>query len=148
LRIFGAEVGRGIVIKPGVNVKYPWHLRLGDHVWLGEGCWIDNLTSVYIGDDVCISQGAYLCTGNHNWSDPTFGLKVDPIVLGDGSWVGARAIVSPGVTLGEGAVAASGSVVTKNIPNYEIHAGNPAALVRRRVLSGEFKILSEAAAAS
>ena len=147
LKIFGANVGRGVVIKPGVNIKYPWHLRVGDHVWLGEGCWIDNLTLVYIGDDVCISQGAYLCTGNHNWSDPAFGLKVDPIVLGNGSWVGARATVSPGVTLGEGAVAASGSVVTRTIPDYEIHAGNPAAFVRRRVLSGGLAPLSKAARA-
>ena len=132
LRMFGAQIGSGVVIKPGVRIKYPWHLRVGNDVWLGESCWIDNLTTVRIGDDVCISQGAYLCTGNHNWSDPAFGLAVEPILLGNGSWVGAKAFLSPGVVLGEGAVAAGGSVVTRSVPDYEIHAGNPAAFVRKR----------------
>src|SRR5690606_2767007 len=74
----------------------------------------------------CVSQGAYLCTGNHDWSDPAFGLIVKPITLGDGSWVGARAVIAPGVELGECAVAAAGSVVARPIPPYEVHSGNPA----------------------
>ena len=145
LKCFGAQVGAGVVIKPGVQVKYPWHLKLGDNVWLGESVWIDNLTTVRIGSDVCISQGAYLCTGNHNWSDPAFGLAVEPILVGNGSWVGAKAFLSPGIVLGEGAVAAGGSVVTRNIPNYEIHAGNPAALVRHRSLVSKAPPISKAA---
>jgi len=132
LRLFGAQVGRGAVIKPGVRVKYPWHLKVGDDCWLGEDCWIDSLTTVRLGDNVCISQGAYLCTGNHDWSDPRFGLSVETIRLGDGSWVGARAFIGPGVVLGEGAVASAGSVVTRSIPDFEIFAGNPAVFVRRR----------------
>jgi putative colanic acid biosynthesis acetyltransferase WcaF len=141
LRLFGAQVGNGVVIKPGVQVKYPWHLKVGNDVWLGESCWIDNLTTVQIGNDVCISQGAYLCTGNHNWSDPAFSLAVEPIFLGDGAWVGAKAFLSPGVILGEGAVATGGSVVNKNIPSYEVHGGNPAVFVRaRRVVKHVFPI--------
>lgn len=132
LRRFGAQIASGVVVKPGVRVKYPWHLRIGKDSWLGEDCWIDNLVEVRIGSNVCISQGAYLCTGNHNWSDPAFGLIVDPIFLKDGSWVGAKAFIAPGVTLGECAVAAAGSVVNKNIPDFEVHAGNPAQFVRRR----------------
>jgi putative colanic acid biosynthesis acetyltransferase WcaF len=142
LRIFGAHIGSGVVIKPGVRIKYPWHLRVGNDVWLGESCWIDNLTTVRIGNDVCISQGAYLCTGNHNWSDPAFGLAVEPILLGNGSWVGAKAFLSPGVVLGEGAVAAGGSVVTRSVPDYEIHAGNPAAFVRKRQIIKQPKPVS------
>ena len=72
LRCFGARIGRGLVIKPRVSVKYPWFLELGDHVWLGEGVWIDNHTTVAVGSHVCISQGAYLFTGNHDWNDPLF----------------------------------------------------------------------------
>lgn len=132
LRIFGAHVGRGVTIKPGVRVKYPWHLSIGNNTWLGEDCWIDCLTRVHIGHDVCISQGSYLCTGNHDWSDPAFGLILGPIEIADGAWVGAKAVISPGVCMGECAIAAAGSVVTKNIPGYEIHAGNPASFVRRR----------------
>ncbi len=132
LRAFGAQVGSRVVIKPGVRIKYPWHLYVGDDVWLGESCWIDNLTTVRIGNDVCISQGAYLCTGNHNWSDPAFRLQTGPIELADGSWVGAKAFLSPGVVVAEGGVAAAGSVITKSIGAYEIHAGNPATFVRLR----------------
>ncbi len=135
LRIFGATTGEGVVIKPGVRVKYPWHLTVGNHSWLGEDCWIDNLTSVCIGSDVCLSQGCYLCTGNHDWSDPAFGLIVQSIALHDGCWVGARALIAPGVVIGECAIAAAGSVVRKNIPAFEIHGGNPAVFLRRRKIS-------------
>jgi putative colanic acid biosynthesis acetyltransferase WcaF len=134
LRLFGASLGSGVVIKPGVKVKHPWLLTVGSNCWLGEDAWIDNLAPVTLGDNICISQGAYLCTGNHDWADPAFGLIVRPITLRDGAWVGARSVLCPGVELGEGAVAAAGSVVVKNIPAWEIHAGNPAAIVRRRAL--------------
>jgi putative colanic acid biosynthesis acetyltransferase WcaF len=132
LRLFGAKVARKAVLKPGIRVKYPWLLSLGTHCWIGEDVWIDNLVLVTIGANVCVSQGAYLCTGNHDWSDPAFGLRVQPITVEDGSWVGARAVICPGVRIEACGVAAAGSVVTNNIPAYEIHAGNPARLLRRR----------------
>lgn len=141
LRFFGASVGNRVVIKPGVRVKYPWRLTIGDDCWLGEDCWIDNLADVRIGSDVCVSQGAYFCTGNHDWTDSSFGLIVKPIVLHDGSWAGAKSVLTPGVTLGECAIASAGSVVTKDIPPFEIHGGNPAAfLKRRRIESQRFDI--------
>ena len=132
LRFFGARIGKGVVIKPGARVKYPWHLRTGDDCWIGEDCWIDNLTTVELGNDVCVSQGAYLCTGNHDWTHSAFGLIIKPIHLGDGSWVGARSFLAPGVVLEKCAIAAAGSVVYKNIPQFEIHAGNPAAFLKVR----------------
>jgi putative colanic acid biosynthesis acetyltransferase WcaF len=135
LRLFGAKIGGGVVIKPGARVKYPWHLVIGNDCWLGEDCWIDNLTTVTIGSDVCLSQGAYLCTGNHDWSDPAFGLITKPITLEDGCWVGAKAVLAPGVVLEKSAIAAAGAVVYKRIPAGEIHAGNPAAFVRERRFS-------------
>ena len=136
LRLFGARIGQGVVIKPGVQVKYPWHLVLGDHCWIGERAWIDNLTTVRLGDHVCLSQAAYLCTGNHDWTDPAFGLMIVPIYLSKGSWVGARAMLLPGAVLGEGAVAGAGSVVSGHIPDGEIYAGNPAVFLRHRELRG------------
>jgi putative colanic acid biosynthesis acetyltransferase WcaF len=137
LRLFGASVGRGVVLKPGVRVKNPWLLSIGANSWIGEDAWIDNLVPVTIGANVCVSQGAYLCTGNHDWSDPAFGLRTRPIVLEDGSWVGARAVVCPGVKIEKCGVAAAGSVVTNSIPAYEIHAGNPARFIRRREIRGD-----------
>ncbi|MEM9354944.1 MAG: WcaF family extracellular polysaccharide biosynthesis acetyltransferase [Pseudomonadota bacterium] len=116
LRFFGARLGKGVVVKPGVKVKFPWRLTVGDHSWIGEGAWIDNLASVTIGANACISQGAYLCTGNHDWSATTFNLKTESILLQDGSWVAARAVVGPGVTVGHNAVVALGAVATRDIP--------------------------------
>jgi putative colanic acid biosynthesis acetyltransferase WcaF len=134
LRCFGAKIDRGVVLMHGIRVKYPWMLSIGQQTWVGEDVWIDNLVDVRIGSNACISQGAHLCTGNHDWSDPFFGLWVQPIVLDDGSWVGTRALICPGVRIGKCGVAAAGSVVTKSIPPFEVHAGNPAFFVKTRVI--------------
>ena len=132
LRIFGAKVGKGVVLKPSINVKYPWNLRIGDHCWIGEGAWLDSLAPITIGSHACISQGSYLCTGNHDWSDPAFGLIVKPIVVEDGVWIGARALVVPGVTLGSHSVVAAGSVVAGDTESRMIYAGNPALALKER----------------
>jgi putative colanic acid biosynthesis acetyltransferase WcaF len=132
LRAFGARIGERVVIRPGVQIKYPWHLVVGDDTWLGEHCWIDNLTTVRIGRNACISQGAYLCTGNHDWSDTAFGLMISPIMLNDSSWAGAKSILLPGSVLGIGSVAAAGSVISGVVPDWEIYAGNPGKFLKKR----------------
>ncbi len=137
LRFFGSDIGAGVVIKPGVRVKYPWHLIVGNDCWIGEDCWIDNLTTVRLGNDVCVSQGVYFCTGNHDWTDPTFSLVVKPITLKDGSWAGAKTILAPGAVLGQCAIAAAGAVVMREVPAYEIHAGNPASFIKHRALRNQ-----------
>ena len=134
LRLFGARIGQGVVIKPSVDVKYPWHLVVGDHCWIGEHVWVDNLTTVRVESNVCISQGAYLCTGNHDWTDPHFGLMIAPILLREGSWAGAKSILTPGAVLGLGAIAAAGSVITGAVPDFEIYAGNPARFLKPRTI--------------
>jgi putative colanic acid biosynthesis acetyltransferase WcaF len=132
LRLFGARVGKGVIIKPGINIKYPWLLQIGDHAWIGEGVWIDNLTKVTIGAHVCLSQGAMLLTGNHNYKKPAFDLQVAPIDLQQGCWIGARATVCPGVVVESHAVLAVGSVATSRLGAWTIYQGNPAQAVRRR----------------
>jgi putative colanic acid biosynthesis acetyltransferase WcaF len=132
LRIFGAKIGNGVYIKPGLRVKFPWYLEIGDHSWLGEDLWIDNLAQVSIGAHCCLSQGAYLCTGNHDWSSVNMRLFRQPITCKRGSWIGAKAILCPGVVIGAGAIVTTGSVVTKSVPDMEVHAGNPAHFVRYR----------------
>jgi putative colanic acid biosynthesis acetyltransferase WcaF len=135
LRAFGAKVGRGVVIKPRVTITFPWKLTVGDHVWLGEECWLLNLAPITIDSHVCISQRAFLCTGNHNYKSPVFDLMVKPIHVEPGAWVGACAFVGPGVTVGSHAVLAAGSVATKNLEPFGIYQGNPAALVKKRIIS-------------
>lgn len=132
LRFFGAKVGEGVVIKPCVNIKYPWHLQLGDHVWIGEGVWIDNLVPVRIGSHVCLSQNSFLLTGNHNYSDPAFALITKEITIEDGAWIGAASIVCPGVCVRKNSVLTVGSVLQKNSDENGIYRGNPAELIRQR----------------
>ena len=135
LRRFGAKVGQGVVIKPAVNIKYPWLLHIGNHVWLGERIWIDNLVQITIQDHVCISQGAMLLTGNHNYKLPTFNLLTGEIVLERGSWIGAKSIVCPGITVANHAILAVNSVATQPLEAYGIYQGNPAKWVRQREIS-------------
>lgn len=135
LRRFGAKIGKGLVIKNNVIVKSPWYLNIGDNCWLGEGCWIDNLDRITIGNDVCISQGALLLTGNHDYSIPTMPYRNAPIVIQDGAWIGAKAVVCPGVTVHEGAILTVGSVATKDIEAWKVYQGNPASPIRERKMN-------------
>jgi putative colanic acid biosynthesis acetyltransferase WcaF len=132
LRLFGARVGVGVMIKPGVNIKYPWWLEIGDHCWIGEDVWIDCLTNVKLGKHVCLSQGAMLLTGNHNYKSSTFDLLVRSIVLEEGVWIGAKAIVGPGVIGRSHAILTVGSVANREMEAYWIYQGNPAIAVRER----------------
>jgi len=126
LRLFGAKIGKGVVIKPGVNVKYPWLLSIGDYSWIGEDVWIDNLTRVTIGSNCCLSQGAMLLCGNHNYRLPTFDLMVKPITVHDGAWIGAKSVVCPGVTVGRDAILTVGSMATRDLAERRIYQGVPA----------------------
>jgi putative colanic acid biosynthesis acetyltransferase WcaF len=135
LKAFGAQLGKGVVLKPAINIKYPWKLSIGDHSWIGEKVWIDNLANIKIGKSVCISQGAMLLTGNHDYSKVSFDLMVKGIELEDGVWVGAQSIVCPGINCKSHAVLATLSVATKDLEPYTIYQGNPAVPVRQRVIN-------------
>lgn len=134
LRLFGAAIGKNVTIKPYVNIKYPWKLIIADHVWIGERVWIDNLEVVNIGSNTCISQGAMLLTGNHNYKKITFDLQVEPIILEEGVWIGAQALVAPGVVCKSHSILTVHSVATKNLEAYSIYQGNPAVKIRDRLL--------------
>ena len=132
LRAFGARVGRGVVLKPRINIHFPWKLSIGDHVWIGEEVFILNLEPVTIGAHCCISQRAFICTGNHDYRRPDMAYRSQPIVIEDGAWVGAQVFVSPGVTIGTDAVIAAGSVVTRSLPAEMVCSGNPCVPVKPR----------------
>ena len=134
LRRFGAHIGKGVIIKPRVNIHFPWKLTIGDHAWIGEEVFLLNFEPITIGDQCCISQRAFLCTGNHDYRKPSMPFRNQPITIEAGAWVGAQVFVSPGVTVGSEAVIAAGSVVTRNQPSAMVCAGNPCAPVRKRWL--------------
>ncbi|QPN68607.1 colanic acid biosynthesis acetyltransferase WcaF [Synechococcus sp. CBW1006] len=132
LRLFGARIGSGCRIKPGLRVKFPWRLVVGQACWLAEDCWIDNLAPVTLADRVCLSQAAYLCTGNHDFRSPGFDLRLGPITIGSDAWIAARAVLGPGTQIGAGAVVALGAVVSGSVPPGAIVRGNPAVVVGQR----------------
>jgi putative colanic acid biosynthesis acetyltransferase WcaF len=132
LRLFGARIGKGVVIKPCVNIKYPWQLSVGDHCWIGENVWIDNLAQVTLHNHVCLSQGALLLCGNHNYKRSSFDLIIGNITLENGAWAGARSLVCPGVTMRTESLLTAGSVAVSSLDAYGIYSGNPAVKKRER----------------
>jgi len=135
LKWFGAKIGRGVVIKPRVSIKYPWNLTIGDFSWVGEGVWIDNLGITEIGSNCCLSQGALLLCGNHDYRKETFDLMVGNIVLEDGVWIGTRSVVTGGTKCGTHSVLVIQSVAPAYMEPYGIYRGNPAEKVKERMSS-------------
>ncbi len=134
LRAFGAKIGKEVRIKPGIYIHYPWRLIIGDYAWLAE-CRIENLAMVTIGDNVCVSQETLLLTGNHDYTKVGFDLITKPIILEDGSWIGAKATVCPGIIVKSHAVLTVGSIATKDLDAYGIYQGNPAVKVKEREMN-------------
>lgn len=132
LRKFGAKIGKRGRIKPYVRVTYPWKIEIGNDCWIGEEVWLDSVDFIKIGNNVCISQRAYLCTGNHNYNLLNFDLITKPIIINDGCWVGACSIVSPGSELGVNSVVTIGSLIKGVIKKNSIYMGNPAKLLKER----------------
>jgi putative colanic acid biosynthesis acetyltransferase WcaF len=132
LRLLGAKIGKGVVIKPKVNIKFPWFLTVGDYCWIGENVWIDNLSQVSLAENVCVSQGAMLLTGNHNYKRATFDLILGNISLEEGVWIGAKSVVCPGVTCLSHSILSVGPVATKDLDSFPIYQGNPAQALRKR----------------
>ena len=130
LRIFGAKIGKGGKIKTNIKISEPWNLSIGDYCWIGEDVWIDNIAKVNIGNRVCISQGAYLCTGNHNYKKDLFNLILEKIIIEDDCWIAAKSIIAPGSVLKRGSVSSLGSVVSGILQEDGIYKGNPAKLVK------------------
>lgn len=135
LRTFGATIGKGVVWKPSVKIKYPWFLQTGDHCWIGETVWIDNLAQVVIEDHVVLSQGVYLLTGNHDYKSRTFDLRIGPISIASGAWIAAKAIVCPNVKVGRMAVLTVGSSACSDLDAFGIYMGLPARKVREREIT-------------
>jgi putative colanic acid biosynthesis acetyltransferase WcaF len=125
LRIFGAKIGKGCHIYPGVRIWAPWNLICDEEVGVGDGAYLYNQAPIRLGRRAVVSQGAQLCTGTHDYEDPGFPLVARPIAVGALAWIAAEAFVHPGVTIGEGAVIGARSVVTKDMPAWTVCAGHP-----------------------
>jgi putative colanic acid biosynthesis acetyltransferase WcaF len=113
-----------------VNITFPWRLELGSAVWIGEQAYLLSLAPIVVEDSVCISQRAFLCTGSHDYTRPTFDLKTAPITLRHGCWIAAQVFVGPGVEVGEGSVVSAGAVVMENVESRVLVRGNPASVAK------------------
>lgn len=134
LRVFGATLARHAVVYPDTRIWAPWNLEMGEFACLGPevNCYcVDRIT---LGAHATVSQFAHLCGAGHDITDPAMGLIHAPIHIGPGAWVCAGAFVSPGLTLGEGAVVAAMGCVTKDVPPWEVWGGNPAHFIKPRKL--------------
>jgi len=137
LRAFGAKIGRGVVVKPGARIAFPWKLTVGDNCWIGEDSWLLNLAEIVLEDNVALAHRVFLATGNHDYNSPTFDLMVEPIRICRGAWLTAGTYVGPGVTVGEHAVLGLGAVATQDLEPYGVYRGNPAEKVAtRRIRDG------------
>lgn len=140
LRLLGAKVGQGLIIKTKVRIKNPWYLHIGANCWIGESVWIDNLVMVEIGDNVCLSQGALLLTGNHDYTLTDFPYRLGKIKLEDGVWIGAKSVVCPGVKCKSHSILTVNSVASKNLEARGIYTGNPAIFCKWRHIAPQSAI--------
>ena len=134
-RLFGAQIGRGVLIRKSVRCNYPWKVVIGDFAWIGDEAWLYALDHITIGAHAVISQQVYICTGTHEITDPHFGLKIAPIIIGEGAWIALGALVMPGLTVGAGAVVGARSVLTHSAVPMGIYLGTPAKLVGTRLMN-------------
>jgi putative colanic acid biosynthesis acetyltransferase WcaF len=133
LRLFGAKVGRNVLIRPGVRVTLPWKVVIGDYCWIGDNATLYSVSTITIGEHSVLSQEAYLCAGTHDHSEISFSLLATPITVEPECWIAARAFVGPGVRIGRGAVIIGAcSVLLSDAPAATIVAGIPARTVGRR----------------
>lgn len=132
LRAFGANIGRNVLLRPGVKTTYPWKLSIGDNAWIGDDVTLYTLGEIVIGRNAVVSQKSYLCTGSHDYRAPAFDIYTRPIHVGEEAWVSADVFIAPGVSIGKGAVIGARSTVLEDMPENMICAGYPARPLKPR----------------
>jgi len=132
LRLFGAEIGRNVLIRPSVRITYPWKVKIGDWSWIGDDAVLYSLGDIEIGDHVVISQRSYLCAAQHDYQVESFDMVEKKIMIMSEAWIAADVFVAPGVTVGSGAVIGARSSVFSDMPMKMVCYGSPAKPVSPR----------------
>lgn len=133
LRLFGAKIDKKALIYSSCTIFAPWNLVVG-RACIGPHTELYNKAMIKVGDDCAISQGAYLCTASHDISSVMLPLTIAPIEIKDKVWIAADAFVGKGVTIGEGAVIGARACVFKNVDSWTVVGGNPATVLKKRVI--------------
>ncbi len=134
LRAFGARIGRGVRIRPGVEVTYPWKVSIGENSWIGDNVTLYSLGEISVGHNTVVSQNSYVCAADHDYTDPAFPIRARPVTIEDEVWIASDVWVGPGVTIGAGAVVGARSTVTRDQPRAMVCAGSPCKPIKPRVL--------------
>ena len=132
LRVFGATIGQGVIIRPSARVTYPWKLTVGDHAWIGDQVELYTLAEITIGAHAVVSQRSYLCTGSHDPSSRTFRIYAKPIMVEEGAWIATDVFVGPGVTIGRNSLIGARSSLFANAEPDFVYIGSPARKVKPR----------------
>lgn len=134
LRLFGAKIGKNVRIYPNVKVTIPWNISIDDYTAIGNGAILYALGPISIGKNTTISQYAHICAGSHAFNKPTMDLLKPPITIGDNVWICADAFIGPNVKIDGLTIIGARAVVTKDISDSQIVAGNPAIIIGQRKL--------------
>ena len=135
LKIFGANLSGMPFIHSTARIQIPWNLTMKHRACLGERANAYSLGKIEIQEGATVAQEAYLCTGTHDFNDPSLQLITKPITIGKNSFIGARAMILPGVSIGDQAIVGAMSVVSKDVPDHLIVVGNPAKKIGERPTS-------------
>lgn len=132
-RLFGAKIGKGVIIDPKAKLLYPWNIEIGDHCWIGYNCDLYSVDKIKLGNNVALAHNIFLATAAHNVQDVAFPTVSAPIVIEDEVWISSNVFIQQGVTIHKGAVLAACSLVTKDIPEGMIAMGHPAKPAKQRI---------------
>lgn len=132
LRCFGASIGKKVIIRPSVQITYPWKISIGDNSWVGDDAVLYSLGEIEIGSDTVISQRSYICTGSHHYNSKNFDIYSKRISIGNKCWLATDVYVAPGVTIGDFTIVGARSSVFKNLPSNQVCKGNPAKHYKNR----------------
>jgi len=134
LRLFGAKIGKNVIIRPSVRITYPWKVSIGDHSWIGDRVELYSLGPIDIGTNVVVSQDTYICAGTHDHTKVGFPLVARPVVVEDEAWIASGCFVAPGVSIGRGAIVGARSVVLNDMPTGMLCGGHPAKPLKERLI--------------
>ncbi|OLY94963.1 putative colanic acid biosynthesis acetyltransferase WcaF [Cnuella takakiae] len=140
LRLFGAKVGRNVILRPTVKTQFPWKVSIGDNTWIGDDVVLYSLDQIHIGNNVVVSQKSYLCAGTHNYKEPDFPIYGLPIVVEDECWIATDVYLAPGVTVGRGSIVGARSSVFKDLPSGMVCIGSPAQPIKKRIAEESYML--------
>lgn len=132
LRSFGAQIGKKVIIRPSVQVTYPWKIKIGNYSWIGDDVVLYSLGEIEIGANTVISQRSYICTGSHDYNKQDFPIYAKKITIEEGCWLATDVFVAPGLRIEKGTIVGARSSVFNDLKAFSIYAGSPAKFVRKR----------------